>query len=146
MGTISILGQNWRPFQRLTFVTPAFAEYASGHSTFSACGAQVLSRFTLRNDLYDPNVRLPWDRDGDGQGDDLGEFRVRPGSLTIEPGLPKKEVVLRWDTLQQAADEAGLSRRLGGIHFQDGDLRARVVGTRVADIALDKATRLFNGH
>ncbi len=146
LGTRPILGRDWRPFQRLTFVTPAFAEYTSGHSTFSACGAQVLSRLTGRNQLFSNTVVLPWDRNRDGQGDLLGEFRVRPGSLTTEPGLPASEVVLRWDTLQDAANEAGMSRRFGGIHFQDGDLRGRQAGRIVGDAAVDRAQRLFNGQ
>ncbi|MEM7745551.1 MAG: vanadium-dependent haloperoxidase, partial [Pseudomonadota bacterium] len=35
LGTQTILGQEWRPYQNLTFVTPPFPEYVSGHSTFS---------------------------------------------------------------------------------------------------------------
>lgn len=144
-GTQTLLGQQWRPFQRLTFITPGFAEYTSGHSTFSGCAAQILTRFTGSNRLFDPSVVLPWDRNGDGAGDILGEFRVRPGSLTIEPGLPAQEVVLRWNTLQEAADEAGVSRRFGGIHFQDGDLRARTMGLAIGELAFQRAIALSQG-
>ena len=34
------------PYQRNTFVTPAFAGYPSGHSTFSRAAAEVLAAFT----------------------------------------------------------------------------------------------------
>ena len=47
---------------------------------------------------------------------------VAPGTSTIEPGVtPARPVALSWRTFDDAADEAGLSRRLGGIHFRDGD-------------------------
>ncbi|HYY76036.1 MAG TPA: hypothetical protein VE644_06920, partial [Gaiellaceae bacterium] len=36
----------WVPYQRPTFVTPAFAGYVSGHSTFSRAAAEVLAAFT----------------------------------------------------------------------------------------------------
>ena len=45
-GTKSINGEDWRPYQAATVVTPPFAEYFSGHSTFSAAGAEILRRFT----------------------------------------------------------------------------------------------------
>lgn len=90
-------------------------------------------------------IRLQVTRNGDGTGDILGEFRVRPGSLTIEPGLPAQEVVLRWNTLQEAADEAGVSRRFGGIHFQDGDLRSRTMGLAIGELAFQRAIALSQG-
>src|SRR2546430_11619936 len=39
-------GTEWLPYQASTFPTPPFAEYSSGHSTFSASGAAILRRFT----------------------------------------------------------------------------------------------------
>ena len=41
-----ILAVNWLPYQRDTFVTPPFAGYISGHSTFSRAAAEVLTLFT----------------------------------------------------------------------------------------------------
>ena len=41
-----ILGIDWVPYQRDTFVTPPFAGYISGHSTFSRSAAEVMARFT----------------------------------------------------------------------------------------------------
>ena len=39
-------GANWQPYQASTVVTPPFPEYISGHSIFSAAGAEILKRFT----------------------------------------------------------------------------------------------------
>jgi len=51
-------------------------------------------------------------------------------------------VTLQWETLWDAAEEAGYSRLYGGIHIQDGDLFGRQIG---ADVAKDvwEATRLL---
>src|SRR5207249_4418802 len=98
-GTRPIDGGQWRPFLR----TPPFPEYPSGHSTFSAAGAEVLRLFTGRED-FGASVTIP------------------AGSSHIEPGtVPAHDVVLRWATFDDAANEAGYSRRLGGIHFASGD-------------------------
>ena len=42
-----------------------------------------------------------------------------------------------------AADQAGLSRRYGGIHFGDGDLLGRAMGRRVGTLAWEKAQAYF---
>ena len=41
-----IRAADWVPYQRETFVTPAFAAYVSGHSAFSRAGAEVLTAMT----------------------------------------------------------------------------------------------------
>ena len=38
-----ILGTHWWPYQRPTFVSPPFAGYLSGHSTFSRAAAEILA-------------------------------------------------------------------------------------------------------
>jgi len=139
LGTQTIPGAQWRPYQSLTFVTPAFSEFTSGHSTFSAAAAEVLRGLTGSGQLFDGVTQVPYDRNHDGVSDFVGEFIVRPGSLTIEPSLPRQPVVLRWTTLKEAADEAGFSRRYGGIHFQDGDLHGRRVGEQIGQRALQRA-------
>lgn len=139
LGTRNMPGAKWQPFQSLTFVTPAFSEWTSGHSTFSAAAAAVLQGFTGSDRLYDGVTQVPYDRNRDGVGDFIGEFIARPGLLTIEPGVPSQPTVLRWTTLKEAADDAGMSRRYGGIHFQDGDLYGRRVGESIGQRALHKA-------
>jgi len=145
LGTKNMPGAKWQPFQSLTFVTPAFSEYTSGHSTFSAAAAEVLRGVSGSDQLYDGTTQVPYDRNRDGVNDFVGEFIARPNSLTIEPGLPSQPVALRWATLKEAADEAGLSRRYGGIHFQDGDLYGRRVGEQIGQRALQKARGYWGG-
>ncbi len=45
-GTQLIKGGDWFPYQARTFPTPPFPEYSSGHSTFSAAGAEILRLYT----------------------------------------------------------------------------------------------------
>src|ERR1700730_6864490 len=46
MGTGTMDGRFWIPYQPSTFPTPPFPEYISGHSIFSATGAEILKLFT----------------------------------------------------------------------------------------------------
>jgi hypothetical protein len=41
-----ILAENWWPYQRPSFVTPPFAGFVSGHSTYSRAAAEVLTLLT----------------------------------------------------------------------------------------------------
>jgi hypothetical protein len=124
-----ILGATWVPYQKSTFVTPAFASYISGHSTFSRAAAEVLSRFT--GSPYFPGGR--------------GEFVApRDAFLKFERG-PTTDVVLQWTSYFDAANEAGLSRRWGGIHIEADDYTGRRIGHWVGIGAFDKAARYFAG-
>ena len=64
----------------------------------------------------------------------------------IEPGaVPAHDLTLSWATFSEAADQAGISRRYGGIHFEQGDLDGRHAGRLVAQMAWDKAQSYFDG-
>jgi hypothetical protein len=127
LGTRPIDGATWLPYQPTTFPTPPFPEYSSGHSNFSAAGAEILNLFT-GSDIFAASVTLP------------------AGSSKVEPGaVPQRAVTLSWATFSDAADEAGLSRRYGGIHFEQGDLDARATGRLAARRAWAKAQTYFNG-
>ncbi len=113
LGTRVIDGGDWLPYQPGRFITPPFAEYVSGHSTFSAAAAEILKRFT-GSDWFGYGVVIP------------------PGWSQVEPGItPARPVRLYWRTFSAAADEAGWSRLLGGIHFADGNDAGRALGRRV---------------
>ncbi|HVH87984.1 MAG TPA: vanadium-dependent haloperoxidase [Terriglobales bacterium] len=125
-GTMWIDGKDWIPYQVSTFPTPPFPEYISGHSTFSAAGAEILKRFTHS------------DRFG-------GSWTFAAGTSVTEPGItPAQPVTLSWETFTDAANQAGISRRYGGIHFELGDLVGRATGRLVAAQAWEKAQSYFN--
>jgi hypothetical protein len=126
-GTRLIDGADWFPYQASTFPTPPFPEYSSGHSTFSAAGAEILKLFT-ESDHFGASVTFP------------------AGSSKFESGaVPASDVTLRWATFSEAASQAGLSRRYGGIHFEQGDLDARVAGRLVAKQAWVQARNYISG-
>lgn len=144
-GTRPISGAVWQPYQALTFVTPAFAEYVSGHSTFSMAAAEVLTHFTGSERFYDGATILYEDFNQDGIYDMLGQHVAQVGSNKFE-GSPATIVTLRWETFQEAAEEAGISRRYGGIHFQDGDLYGRILGKEVGARAYALAEQYWTGQ
>jgi hypothetical protein len=120
-------GATWFPYQPTTFPTPPFPEYLSGHSNFSAAGAEILKRFT-HNDRFGASITLP-----------AGSSRVEPGAV------PSGDVTLSWSTFSDAADEAGISRRYGGIHFEQGDLDARTTGRIAARLVWERARDYWEG-
>ncbi|MAE62629.1 MAG: hypothetical protein CMJ18_00020 [Phycisphaeraceae bacterium] len=114
-GTRWIRAVEWWPYQRSTFVTPAFAAYVSGHSTFSRAAAEVLTEIT--GDPYFPGG--------------LGEyFFPAEDFLEFELG-PADDLTLQWATYRDAADEAGISRLFGGIHVAPDDFAGRIMGARI---------------
>jgi Ca2+-binding RTX toxin-like protein len=107
--------------------SPPFAEYTSGHSAFSAAGSQILKLFT-------------------GSDTFGGSVSFQPGQSRFEPGItPQNGTTLAWETFTAAADEAGISRIYGGIHFNEGDLNGRSLGRQVGSTVLDKALFFING-
>ncbi|MGK7922554.1 MAG: DUF6851 domain-containing protein [Trichodesmium sp.] len=115
-GTQTILASDFLTYQTPgSDPSPPFSEYVSGHSTFSAAGAEILQRFTGSDD-FGASVSFA-----------VGESRFEPGVTPQEP------ITLEWDTFSEAADEAGISRLYGGIHFDDGDVNARELGRQVGE-------------
>ncbi len=124
-----ILLENWWPYQRPAFVTPPFAGYVSGHSTFSRAAAEVLTLLT--GDVFFPGG--------------LAEFVAEKDSfLAFEKG-PAAEVRLQWATYRDAADQTSLSRIWGGIHPPADDIAGRRMGEQIGKKAWQRAKSLANG-
>jgi membrane-associated phospholipid phosphatase len=79
--------------------TPPFPEYTSGHSTFSGAAATVLALFYRR---------------------DRVAFSVGSDDL---PGVSRS-----YRSFSQAAEESGVSRIYGGIHFPSANVRGLLTG------------------
>ncbi len=123
-----ILAQDWWPYQRPTFVTPAFAGYVSGHSTFSRAAAEVLTLLT--GDAYFPGG--------------MSEFVARQNEfLSFEEG-PSTDVVLQWAKYTDASDQCSLSRIWGGIHPPVDDIRGRLIGQQIGEEAFAYAQQYFD--
>ena len=123
-----ILAENWVPYQRPSFVTPPFAGYVSGHSTFSRAAAEVLTAFT--GDEFFPGG--------------VGTFLAEQNEFLVFEDGPSVDVELQWATYRDAADESGLSRIGGGIHPPADDIPGRIIGEVIGLDAFDQAKLLFD--
>ncbi len=124
-----ILAEQWWPYQRPSFVTPPFAGYVSGHSTFSRAAAEVLTEFT--GDAYFPGG--------------MGEFVAPQNNFLVFERGPSVNVVLQWATYRDASDQTSLSRIWGGIHPPVDDIPGRRMGIIVGQDAFERADTLFAG-
>ena len=121
------LAEAWWPYQRPTFVTPNFAGYVSGHSTYSRAAAELMTKLT--GSEYFPGG--------------LGEY-VAPANefLVFEEG-PSVDVVLQWASYRDASDQCSLSRIWGGIHPPADDLPGRRMGLEIGPQAWELALEHF---
>jgi hypothetical protein len=93
--------------------TPPFPEYLSGHSVISSTSATILTHYFGENFKYTDKV----------------EERF---------GLPSRT----FNSFQEAAIEAGISRLYGGIHFTDALDNGRKQGLQVGDWVLKKVEKM----
>jgi len=122
-----ILAEEWWPYQRPSFVTPPFAGYVSGHSTFSRAAAEILTMFT--GDEFFPGG--------------MGTFEVKQNEFLVFEDGPSQDFTLQWATYRDASDQTSLSRIWGGIHPPADDIPGRKIGIKVANDVYAKAEGLF---
>ncbi len=122
-----ILAKEWWPYQRPSFVTPNFAGYVSGHSTYSSAAAEILE--TLTGDAFFPGG--------------MGEFEAPQNDFLVFEQGPTEDIVLQWATYKDASEQTSLSRIWGGIHPPADDIPGRIMGTEIAINAFDVAENLF---
>lgn len=122
-----ILAENWWPYQRPSFVTPPFAGFVSGHSTFSRAAAEVMTLIT--GDEYFPGG--------------MGEFVAKKNEFLVFEKGPSVDVTLQWATYRDASDQTSLSRIWGGIHPPVDDIPGRLVGEKIGIKAYDFAIPYF---
>ncbi len=122
-----ILADNWWPYQRPSFVTPPFAGYVSGHSTYSRAAAEVMTMLT--GDAYFPGG--------------MGEFHAPMNEFLVFEDGPSTDITLQWATYRDASDQCSLSRIWGGIHPPADDIPGRLIGMEVGPDAFNHAETYF---
>ena len=122
-----VLAESWEPYQRPSFVSPPFAGYVSGHSTYSRAAAEVLTAFT--GDAYFPGG--------------MGTFLAPANEFLVFEDGPSVDVELQWATYRDASDECSLSRIYGGIHPYFDDVPGRLMGIDIGLDAFDRAVTFF---
>jgi hypothetical protein len=125
-----ILAENWFPYQRATFITPPFAGYISGHSTYSRAAAEIMTLLT--GDAFFPGG--------------LGEFHCAKNEFLVFEEGPSVDLTLQWATYRDASDQTSLSRLWGGIHPPIDDIPGRWIGQKIAADAFSLAERYFSGQ
>jgi len=125
-----ILAENWWPYQRPTFITPPFAGYISGHSTFSRASAVILELLT--GDPFFPGG--------------MGEFHCPMNEFLVFEDGPSVDLTLQWATYRDASDQTSLSRIWGGIHPPVDDVPGRHIGQEIGTDAFEYAKALFRGE
>jgi hypothetical protein len=119
----SVFHDDWRSYLPI----PPFPDFVSSHSALSASAAEILKRFT-GSDAFGGSYR---------QAAGVSWLKGKPG--------PASDVVLSWATFSEAADESAMSRRYGGLHFEDADLEGRRLGRKVAALSWSKAQNYVSG-
>lgn len=122
-----ILAEEWWPYQRPSFVTPPFAGYVSGHSTYSRAAAEVLTEFT--GDAFFPGG--------------MSGFEVSANDFLVFEEGPSVDMTLEWATYRDASDQCSLSRIWGGIHPPADDIPGRLMGRQIGLNAFDFAANYF---
>ena len=122
-----ILAENWWPYQRPSFVTPPFAGYVSGHSTYSRAAAEILTMIT--GDPFFPGG--------------MGVFDAPANQFLVFEDGPSIDIELQWATYRDASDQCSLSRIWGGIHPPADDIPGRLAGIEIGIDAFELAESLF---
>ncbi|MBK9016337.1 MAG: T9SS type A sorting domain-containing protein [Saprospiraceae bacterium] len=117
----------WWSYQRPTFVTPPFAGFISGHSTYSRAAAELLT--SLTGDEYFPGG--------------MGVFNCPKDQYLIFEDGPSEGLTLQWATYRDASDQCSLSRIWGGIHPPMDDIPGRLIGMEIGPAALAFAEQYF---
>ena len=125
-----ILAENWWPYQRPSFVTPPFAGFISGHSTFSRAAAEVMTLLT--GDPFFPGG--------------MGEFHAPKNEFLVFEEGPSVDLTLQWATYRDASDQTSLSRIWGGIHPPADDIPGRIIGEKIGIDAFEFAEKYFTGQ
>lgn len=122
-----ILAENWYTYQRPSFVTPPFAGYVSGHSTYSRTAAEIMTSIT----------GTPYFPGG------MSNFVCPQNEFLVFEQGPSVDVVLQWATYQDASDQCSLSRIWGGIHPPVDDIPGRLMGIEIGNNAYNYANEMF---
>ncbi len=123
-----ILAGNWWPYQRPSFVSPPFAGYISGHSTYSRAAAEIMT-------LLSGNEFFPGG---------YGEFIARKNEFLVFEEGPSVDVKLTWATYRDASDQCSLTRIWGGIHPPCDDIPGRIIGEKIGKNAFEFAKKYFS--
>lgn len=112
-GWTKINGSEWRPYSPDQFLCPPFPAYVSGHSTVSGACSEILRLYT--------------------GGDTFGIEVQRVAGAMTETNRLGDTVTLKFPTFTNTADQAGISRVLGGYHIQADNVEGLILGRKIGN-------------
>jgi hypothetical protein len=142
-GGTEVSSSLWKPYQPSTFITPPFPDFISGHSTFSAVGSRVLSKL-IGNNLLNLNLSIdgtfmknlsPLFSNQNNSEDRiyLHCINIFPKCSEIDENVPNKLITLTYNSWDDMALEAGVSRIYGGIHYDSSNYTGYLVGNKISE-------------
>lgn len=142
-GVSDVPANDWHPYSPLSFITPPFPGYVSGHSTVSAASAKTLELFTGSDffgatetrhagELTEPGISCEIKQSVDGKSAATG---ITPDGV----------VTLQLPTFTATAEMAGISRVMGGYHIQADNIAGLEMGRKVSNHIFPKLQRYFDG-
>lgn len=141
-GVKPLRAEDWHPYSPLTFITPPFPGYVSGHSCVSGACARMLELATGSEKF---GIVEPW------TAGVLTEPGVKCAIMQMRDGKPALDtkltcdVALKLPTYKAAAEMAGISRVMGGYHIQTDNIEGLKLGRTVADYVWPKTKAYFDG-
>ena len=142
--------KDWLPYQESNFVTPPFPDFVSGHSTFSSCASRIIYQIVKKNSIDLKGVVLNSDllkllnpvvfTETDNAEINICQINILPGSSGIDTKTttPLSGISLGWSSLDEMADEAGVSRIYGGIHYNSSNQAGLSLGRELANVICNK--------
>jgi hypothetical protein len=140
------IGKLWLPYQESRLWTPPFCDFVSGHSGFSSVGSFFMTKFFGSNitnldiSISSDELKMlsPLYKDYYGAPIDLSLLLIIPNSSVIEQNMPSEPIYLKFNTWDEIALSAGISRIYGGIHYVSSNYYGLWIGNEVAKIISDK--------
>ncbi|HEX8738196.1 MAG TPA: vanadium-dependent haloperoxidase [Pyrinomonadaceae bacterium] len=142
-GVVALPASEWHPYSPLSFITPPFPGYVSGHSTVSAACAKVLELFTGSDNFGATETRHAGELTEPGVSCEVKQMIDGKSPTT---GISADGVVtLQLPTFTATAEMAGISRVMGGYHIQADNIAGLELGKKVALYVFPKTQSYFDG-
>jgi hypothetical protein len=133
-------GEEWLPYQPSWSRTPPFPDFVSGHSVFSMACAVFLQRLTGSDTIPLDGIMIGveylrlWGHLFDECTEPfmMNQIPLPPGCSRVNPGNdPNCPVYTGWKSWNAVANENGMSRVYGFIHWESSNRVGLALGTQV---------------
>ena len=143
LGVKTIPAEQWLPYSPMTFLTPPFPGYSSGHATVSGAASKILELFSgsdrfaviarrCAGALTEPGIPMARIQAVEGK-----PAENAPDSCVVDLVLP---------TFSGTADLAALSRMLGGYHIRSDNEAGLAMGRALALYCFPRYRAFWDGN